>query len=153
MENMEDLILESGSVRVSVHVSGAELTLRNVSIRGGQTAVLADQGSRLKMTGCTICGSGTAVEVGSGAEAEISGSVIENNKTGVWVKAHRALTVSSSWVRNNKNYGLLIHSEHTEGLWAGQQAVERGSQLAVIITETELTNNGMADVAWSYSNV
>ena len=143
---LEDVLLESGSVRVSVLVSSAALILSNVTIRGGQTAVLAEQGASVKVTNCNFSDSETAVEVGHGAQAEMEGSVIENNKTGVCLRGHAAVSVSSCVVRNNRNCGIMIHSDHTEGLWTGEQAVERARQLRVKIKDTEFTNNRMADV-------
>ena len=147
--HLEDVVLQSGNVRVGVLVSGAKLAMKNVTIKGGQTAVLADKNSQVKLTDCNISGSDTAVEVGSGAECQISGSVIENNKTAVSARQGSALTVRSSVVTNNRSYGILVHSHlqpDQEGLWNGEEAVEKASQHGVKLVDTKFRKNVIGDV-------
>ena len=146
---LEDVVLQSANVRVSVLVSGAELAMKNVTIKGSQTAVLADKNSRVKLSDCNISSSDTAVEVCPGAECEISGSVIENNKTAVCAREGSALAFRSSVVTNNRSYGVLIHSHlhpDQEGLWNGDEAVEKASQHGVKLVDTEFSKNVIGDV-------
>ena len=146
---LEDVVLQSANVRVSVLVSGAELAMKNVTIKGSQTAVLADKNSRVKLSDCNISSSDTAVEVCPGAECEISGSVIENNKTAVCAREGSALAFRSSVVTNNRSYGVLIHSHlhpDQEGLWNGDEAVEKASQHGVKLVDIEFSKNVIGDV-------
>ena len=146
---LEDVVLESGNVRVSVLVSGAQLAMKNVTIQGSQTALLADKNSRVELRDCKISGTDTAVEVCSGAECLIAGSVLENNKTAVCARQGSALTVRSSEVTNNRSYGILIHSQlqpDQEGLWTGDEAVEKASQHGVKLVDTEFSRNVIGDV-------
>ena len=144
---LENVVLEAGGLKVAVLVSSAQLSLSHVTIRGGQTAVTASQGAAVKMISSSISNSETGVEVGERVECRISDSVIENNKTGVSLKDHRIVSLTSCVVRNNKNYGILIHSEHTEGLWTGAEAVERGSQYGLEMKDLQLSKNVLGDLA------
>ena len=111
--------------------------------------MLADKNSRVKLSDCNISSSDTAVEVCPGAECEISGSVIENNKTAVCAREGSALAFRSSVVTNNRSYGVLIHSHlhpDQEGLWNGDEAVEKASQHGVKLVDTEFSKNVIGDV-------
>ena len=147
--HLENVTLESGNVRVGVLVSGAELTMKNVNIRGPQTAVLADRDSQVKLTDSIISASDTAVEVSSGAECEMSDCVIENSKTGVCAREGAVLTARGVVVRNNRSYGIIIQSRlqpDQEGIWSGDEAVEKAAQHGVKLVDVEFRKNVIGDV-------
>ena len=59
------------------------------------------------------------------------------------------MTVRSSVVTNNRSYGILVHSHlqpEQEGLWSGDEAVEKASLHGVKLVDTEFSKNVIGDV-------
>ena len=147
---MSDVKIDLKNVNVGFAVNNAELSMNNVTILGGSTAVLVGARGNFKMKNGKVSESGIGLEISPDANGCLENCVLERNRISLSVKEAGHMKVKNSYVGKNDDYGLVLHcvkSHEGEGIWSGEQAVSKAGQRGVHIQSTEFGGNSLGDVA------
>ena len=147
-----DVNIDCKNVNIGLLVSAGKLTMKNVTVVGGGTAVLVAAEAELSLASCKVTQGGIGLEVASGGSGVVADCVLDKNRIGVSVGAGGRLQVSSSYVGGNQEYGLVVHcsaspGQQLEGVWPADPGLARAAARGVAVSSSELGSNGLGDVA------
>ena len=147
---MSDVKIDLKNINAGFVVNNAELSLNNVTILGGSTAILVGSKGNIKMKNSKVSESGIGIEISQDANGSLENCVLDKNRVSLSVKEAGHVKVKNSYVGKNDDYGIVLHcvkSHEGEGIWTGEQAVSRAGQRGVLIQATEFGGNSLGDVA------
>jgi len=80
---ISDLTIDCKNVNIGLMTTESELTLKNVTVLGGSTALLVGQRGKLNTTNCKFHGAGIGVEVSAGGHSNLENTSIVMSRIGI----------------------------------------------------------------------
>jgi len=147
---ISDLTIDCKNVNIGLMTTESELTLKNVTVLGGSTALLVGQWGKLNTTNCKFHGAGIGVEVSAGGLSNLENTSIVMSRIGISIADGGKMSIKNSKIVKNTEYGLVIHcgkNNEFEGVWRGETGVNKAAKFGVNIILSEMSQNCLGDVA------